>query len=101
MANKSFQRQCASRTRQFVSRLFVVLLRKSFPQKTNLQTAAELSVTWGLVFCLCNPEGSQKQNRKILKNESFRLLRFGKFVRYSGLKNAKVSLNVCSCSFCS
>ncbi len=34
----------ASRTRQFVSRHFVVLLRKSIPQKTNLQTAAELSV---------------------------------------------------------
>jgi hypothetical protein len=30
--------------RQFVSRLFVVLLRKSFPQKANLQTAAELGV---------------------------------------------------------
>ena len=29
---------------QFLSRAFVVLLRKSIPQKTNLQTAAELSV---------------------------------------------------------
>jgi hypothetical protein len=30
---------------QFVSRVFVVLLRKRFPQKPNLQTAAVLSVT--------------------------------------------------------
>jgi hypothetical protein len=29
---------------QFVSRVFVVLLRKKFPQKPNLQTAAVLSV---------------------------------------------------------
>jgi hypothetical protein len=29
---------------QFVSRVFVVLLRKRFPQKPNLQTAAVLSV---------------------------------------------------------
>jgi hypothetical protein len=29
---------------QFVSRVFVVLLRKRFPQKHNLQTAAVLSV---------------------------------------------------------
>jgi hypothetical protein len=34
----------ALRAGQFVSRLFVVLLRKSIPQKTNLQTAAELGV---------------------------------------------------------
>lgn len=32
------------RARQFVSCFFVVLLRKSIPQKTNLQTAAEFSV---------------------------------------------------------
>jgi hypothetical protein len=30
---------------QFVSRVFVVLLRKNFPQKHNLQTAAVLSVS--------------------------------------------------------
>ena len=34
----------ASRAGQFVRRGFVVLLRKSNPQKVNLQTAAELSV---------------------------------------------------------
>jgi hypothetical protein len=32
---------------QFVSRVFVVLLRKRFPQKRNLQTAAVLSVRRG------------------------------------------------------
>jgi hypothetical protein len=32
---------------QFVSRVFVVLLRKRFPQNHNLQTAAVLSVTRG------------------------------------------------------
>jgi hypothetical protein len=31
---------------QFVSRVFVVLLRKRFPQNHNLQTAAVLSVMW-------------------------------------------------------
>jgi hypothetical protein len=45
----------------------VVLLRKSFPQKTNLQTAAELNVTWEEVFGLCKPERSKKQNPKPLK----------------------------------
>ncbi|MGV8837600.1 hypothetical protein, partial [Cellvibrio sp.] len=51
-------------TGQFVSCAFVVLLRKSIPQKNNLQTAAELSVKQGVarmartlnasivVFCL-------------------------------------------------
>jgi hypothetical protein len=65
----------------------------------RLQTAVEPNVTWGLVFCLRNLEGSQKQNRKILKNESFWLLRFGKFVRCSGLKNAMVSFGLCSFGF--
>jgi hypothetical protein len=31
----------------------VVLLRKSFPQKTNLQPAAELNVTFGELRNLC------------------------------------------------
>jgi hypothetical protein len=31
---------------QFVSRVFVVLLRKRFPQNHNLQTAAVLSVRY-------------------------------------------------------
>jgi hypothetical protein len=31
---------------QFLSRGFVVLLRKSIPQNHNLKTAAELGVTW-------------------------------------------------------
>jgi len=31
---------------QFLSRSFVVLLRKSIPQNYNLKTAAELGVTW-------------------------------------------------------
>jgi hypothetical protein len=35
---------------QFVSRVFVVLLRKRFPQKPNLQTAAVLSVKLGMVM---------------------------------------------------
>jgi len=31
---------------QFLSRGFVVLLRKNIPQNRNLKTAAELGVTW-------------------------------------------------------
>ncbi len=34
-------------TGQVLSRIFVVLLRKSIPQKYNLKAAAELNVTWG------------------------------------------------------
>jgi len=34
-------------TGQFLSRIFVVLLRKNIPQKYNLKAAAELNVTWG------------------------------------------------------
>jgi hypothetical protein len=33
-------------TGQLLSRIFVVLLRKSIPQKYNLKAAAELNVTW-------------------------------------------------------
>jgi hypothetical protein len=40
-------RACAG---QFLSRSFVVLLRKSIPQNHNLKTAAELGVTWGKKF---------------------------------------------------
>jgi hypothetical protein len=39
----------------------VVLLRKSFPQKANLQTAAELNVTNGKKFKATASEISQKQ----------------------------------------
>jgi hypothetical protein len=35
---------------QFVSRSFVVLLRKSIPQNRNLQTAAELGVKYLSLF---------------------------------------------------
>jgi hypothetical protein len=33
-------------TGQLLSRIFVVLLRKSIPQKYNLKAAAELNVMW-------------------------------------------------------
>jgi hypothetical protein len=39
----------------------VVLLRKRFPQKTNLQPAAELNVTKGKKFKATASEASQKQ----------------------------------------
>jgi hypothetical protein len=41
----------------------VVLLRKSIPQKTNLQPAAELNVTKGKNFKATASETSQKQKR--------------------------------------
>jgi hypothetical protein len=55
----------------------VVLLRKSFPQKTNLQPAAELNVTVSKILKASAPETSQKQKRYSLKNECFWFLRFG------------------------
>jgi hypothetical protein len=55
----------------------VVLLRKSFPQKTNLQPAAELGVTKGKKFKATASETSKKQKRFSLKNECFWVSRFG------------------------
>jgi hypothetical protein len=49
----------------------VVLLRKSFPQKANLLTAAELGVTKGKKFKATASETPQKQKRYFLKNECF------------------------------
>ena len=37
-------------TGQLLSRVFVVLLRKSIPQSRNLKAAAELNVTWAKRF---------------------------------------------------
>jgi hypothetical protein len=58
----------------------VVLLRKSIPQKTNLQTAAELSVTKGKKFKATASEASQKQKRYFLKNECFGFSASARFV---------------------
>jgi hypothetical protein len=49
----------------------VVLLRKSFPQKTNLQPAAELNVTEGKKLKATASEISQKQKLYFLKNVCF------------------------------
>jgi hypothetical protein len=49
----------------------VVLLRKRFPQKTNLQPAAELNVTEGKKLKATASETSQKQKRHFLKNDCF------------------------------
>ncbi|HCS65235.1 MAG TPA: hypothetical protein DIW64_14885, partial [Cellvibrio sp.] len=51
------------RAGQFVSRAYVVLLRKSIPQSRNLKTAAELNVTWGKEFLHC-------ANRKECKSKT-------------------------------
>jgi hypothetical protein len=45
-SNKAFQHRTFG-AGQLLSRSFVVLLRKSIPQKRNLKAAAELNVTWG------------------------------------------------------
>jgi hypothetical protein len=49
----------------------VVLLRKSIPQKTNLQTAAELGVTEGKKLKATASEASQKQKRYFLSMNVF------------------------------
>ncbi len=74
-------------------------LRCFAPSSDAASGAVYSNVTWGLVFGLCNSEGSQKQNRLIFKNESFWVLRFGKFVRCSVLKNAMVSFGLCFFGF--
>ena len=65
----------------------MVLLRKSFPQKANLQTAAELGVTKGKKFKATASEIPQKQKLYSLKNECFWFFRFGEFGFLSKLKN--------------
>jgi hypothetical protein len=55
----------------------VVLLRKRFPQKNNLQTAAELNVTKVKSLKTTASETSQKQKLYFLKNECFWFFRFG------------------------
>ncbi len=48
-------------TGQVLSRIFVVLLRKSIPQKYNLKPAAELNVTLGKKLKATAAVKSQKQ----------------------------------------
>ena len=48
-------------TGQLLSRIFVVLLRKSIPQKYNLKAAAELNVTLGKKLKATASVKSQKQ----------------------------------------
>jgi hypothetical protein len=49
---------------QFLSRAFVVLLRKSVPQNHNLKTAAELGVMGFLVFGSLHAEAFLKAKAK-------------------------------------
>ncbi len=58
---------------QFLSRGFVVLLRKSVPQNHNLKTAAELGVTWGKKI---KATASAKLQKQKLCSESFVVLGF-------------------------
>jgi hypothetical protein len=64
---------------QFVSRLFVVLLRKSIPQKTNLQTAAVLSVTHN------TEQGMYVQYHEHFSNEVYQATAF--YVIWKNLQN--------------
>ena len=65
----------------------MVLLRKSIPQKTNLQPAAELNVTESKKLKATASETSQKQKLHFFKNECFCVCRFGKFCFLSKFKN--------------
>ena len=65
----------------------MVVLRKSFPQKANLQPAAELGVTKGKNFKATASETSQKHKLHSLKHECFWAFRFGEFCFLSKLEN--------------
>ena len=60
-------------TGQLLSRVFVVLLRKSIPQSRNLKAAAELNVTLGKKLKATATGKSQKQK---LCSESLVVFRF-------------------------
>ena len=60
-------------TGQLLSRVFVVLLRKSIPQSRNLKAAAELNVTLGKKLKATASVKSQKQK-----------LMFWEFCRFGG-----------------
>ena len=65
----------------------MVLLRKSFPQKANLQTAAELGVTKGKNSKATAAETSKMQKHYYFKNECSWVFCFGEFGFLSKLKN--------------
>jgi hypothetical protein len=58
---------------QFLSRAFVVLLRKSIPQNHNLKTAAELGVMGFLIFVdrLLKVRKSKRKQQRILSPRVF------------------------------
>ncbi len=72
----------------------MVLLRKSFPQKTNLQTAAELGVTKGKKFKATASETSKKQKLYFLKNECF-LFHASESASFVAVERTKVLFALC------